>query len=1328
MKNLKLLSFQQFEAASGDCFCSDHDGNIYFSSTNSVFCMDKHSKAVSMCAEIMPDSVDSNAFIIGMEHIIETDNLFIASSSGEIYLFDIYSKEVLSVGLVDSGLLGCAWSPDQEFVVLLTGADSLILMTKEFDAITEKQLTTDEFGESKPITVGWGSKTTQFHGSEGKEAAHVKKMEPKPALAYDDGRPRISWRGDGEYFVTSSINSVKGYRQLRIWNREAVLQCTSEIKEGLEEAVCWKPSGNLIACSQQDADKHKIIFFEKNGLQHGEFSLPFKTNTNRVLTLSWNTDSNILLVIAEEISQSPEKFQVMLWTCSNYHWYLKQSFSVKNSASHKKLRSSWNLYHPMELFLYSPSSADFIHAKWAAAVSHDVNYMSSDDALVISVDNDNLLITPFGKMMVPPPLCAYSYNLSSEVQAVFFSPYTASFGCYLNNSTIAIFHRDSAAEIESLPEGCKLKLVAAGGNGFLSKVKPYSVCRFYRICLEKSDIHCPVLCHWTWIKNNKLLSVFSDKQKGQSNKSKIYEFDLCEQSIIPGQTIIGRSICDIEGSAIAMCSNSGGSVVALQLDNGTVLKYEIDAVKVSKSVFSPWLRDDGTILTLPQICPLMSIITICEKDFVLGLTERYSLFCNHVLLLSNCTSYYIHEEYLLTTTADHTLKCFMINYDILDMMKNPQQKIDVPMQKIEKGAKIVIAPLRSTKVVLQMPRGNLETIHPRPLVLSTICKYLDNLQYDKAFDLSKVHRIDLNILFDHNAKQFLENVKNVIEQLNSPNNLNLFLASLKNEDVRETLYSFAYRGRQKDPCVEMIKSKVNTLCDSFREVLEAVNDDKYYQTLIATYAKKTEPELDKALVRLKKLKDTSDQKSTQTLVDSALNFLLYLVDVNDLIDVALGTYDLEITIMVSQKSQKDPKEFLPFYNDLQKLEENYRKYKIDMHLQRYKLALQNISKCEDRFEECLSLIISQRLYVDALYLFPSSSEKFKIVWKEYGSYLMEKKYHDEAGLAFTRSEDYSSALSAYQAALNWQAMICAAVNLNYSNERITSLCLEMSEKLKSNQRYLDASYLLEHYVQDIEESIVTLIEGCEWNTALLVMSKHRRLDIAETHLKPALQEHHSYLSSYMTQLLNDFHTHVDRLKVLRSQKAQEAELPDTVKYNDDELFSENWQCLLTLASSCAESKTVFRCFKIKSIMTRKSSKSNRKQKLKKYRLKKGSPHEDLAHIAALSEIILKIDTLKDNFLNSLKVLVRFGFDKLAKELQKQMTSVVTAVESEMSFIWQPVDNVGVPPELKFGPDSTANSIAAALQTERQNNVSKPIDAELSPPQWRKMDLTLLMFR
>jgi len=39
--------------------------------------------------------------------------------------------------------------------------------------------------------------------------------------------------------------------------------------------VIFRPSGSVIAGTMRKPNKHEVIFFEKNGLRHGEFSLPF---------------------------------------------------------------------------------------------------------------------------------------------------------------------------------------------------------------------------------------------------------------------------------------------------------------------------------------------------------------------------------------------------------------------------------------------------------------------------------------------------------------------------------------------------------------------------------------------------------------------------------------------------------------------------------------------------------------------------------------------------------------------------------------------------------------------------------------------------------------------------------------------------------------------------------------------------------------------------------------------------------------------------------------------------------------------------------------------
>lgn len=42
------------------------------------------------------------------------------------------------------------------------------------------------------------------------------------------------------------------------------------------------PCGNLIASSQRRPHKHDVVFFERNGLQHGSFTLPFAQDEVKV--------------------------------------------------------------------------------------------------------------------------------------------------------------------------------------------------------------------------------------------------------------------------------------------------------------------------------------------------------------------------------------------------------------------------------------------------------------------------------------------------------------------------------------------------------------------------------------------------------------------------------------------------------------------------------------------------------------------------------------------------------------------------------------------------------------------------------------------------------------------------------------------------------------------------------------------------------------------------------------------------------------------------------------------------------------------------------------
>ena len=87
-----------------------------------------------------------------------------------------------------------------------------------------------------------------------------------------------------------------------------------------------------------------------------------------------------------------------------------------------------------------------------------------------------------------------------------------------------------------------------------------------------------------------------------------------------------------------------------------------------------------------------------------------------------------------------------------------------------------------------------------------------------------------------------------------------------------------------------------------------------------------------------------------------------MVDVNVLYNVALGTYDFDLVMMVAEKSQKDPKEYLPFLNSLKAMEPTYGRFSIDKHLKRWSKALVHIAALPDKLEECLQVVEEHRLY------------------------------------------------------------------------------------------------------------------------------------------------------------------------------------------------------------------------------------------------------------------------------------------------------------------------------------------------------------------------------
>ncbi|NXX94785.1 ELP1 protein, partial [Centropus bengalensis] len=1261
-------------------------------------------REVSLTAEgFMPE--DGSGCIVGIEDLPEQESVCVATAGGDILLCNLSTEQVECVGSVDSGLSTMSWSPDQELVLLVTGQQTLIMMTRDFEPITEKQIHQDEFGEGKFVALGWGKKETQFHGSEGKQAAHRKQTEVSPASPWDDCRHRVTWRGDGQFVAVSSVCPETGARKVRVWNRELVLQSTSEPISGLEQALSWKPSGNLITSTQEKPNRHDVIFLEKNGLLHGEFTLPFQKGQVKVHELLWNADSTILAIWLEDLKvegSNPSTY-VQLWTTGNYHWYLKQSLHFGSLEENQLVSLLWDRENPYRLHLLCKGWL-YLSYDWHWTTDQGMGESSQHMANVAVIDGDKVLVTAFQHAVVPPPMCTYELQLKRAVNQVAFHTDPK------HSGDMAILDCDNKISVYRYGESTTtidptVRFGAVGENGFKAAVEMPYLDKTFRVDvgIDNNKVMNPLgLRFLTWLPDDSFLLVGQGQRPAQSV---IHHLTAGPHTTGAEEECLNlRLSVPVDGEVISLCCSPVTKTVALELADRQILKYMWEA---STPVLKPWQTSSGSAVQFPYPCVQTSITKISGEEVIMGLTDRCRFFVNDIEVASNITSFATYNEFLLVTTTSHTCQCFCLKNLSVKALQACLSSAAAPnsetLRKVERGSRIITVVPQDTKVVLQMPRGNLETIHHRALVLAQIRKWLDRLMFREAFQCMRKLRINLNLLYDHNPKAsmssslvFVENAEAFVRQIDSVNYINLFFTELKEEDFTKTMYPSLNGSSNAQPRQHPDQKKVNLVCDVMRVAMEHIDPQKYCLSILTAHVKKSPPELETALQKVHDLRENITPDVKAVSAEEALKYLLFLVDVNELYDYSLGTYDFDLVIMVAEKSQKDPKEYLPFLNTLQKMETNYQRYTIDKHLKRYTKALGHLSKCgPEHFSEFLNLVKDQNLYSEALKLYPSGTQEYKDISDAYGEYLIQKQLYEQAALMFARASIFAKALDAFQRSGNWQQALCMASQLGYTKDKLSSLAQSMAGKLVEQRKHAEAAILLEQYTQDYEEAVLLLLEGALWEEALRLIHKYSRLDILETNFKPALLEAQKSQLMFLDSQKTAFVRHKSRLQVVRELKEkafesmQDCEMPHCPELD---LLSET-------SSVVTVSDTNSKYSHSNSRISARSSKNRRKAERKRYSLKEGSPFEDMALLEALGENVHAVETLKGDIHILLKQLVLFGYDEQAGALQQLLEEVLQLMETSIPEIWTPVlQQSSVSPVL--GPNSTANSIMAAYQQKR----------------------------
>ena len=421
------------------------------------------------------------------------------------------------------------------------------------------------------------------------------------------------------------------------------------------------------------------------------------------------------------------------------------------------------------------------------------------------------------------------------------------------------------------------------------------------------------------------------------------------------------------------------------------------------------------------------------------------------------------------------------------------------------------------------------------------------------------------------------------------------------------------------------------------------------------------------------MKKDVDPDSIKMGAKDALQYVSWLVNPNILYDVALTTYDFELVTLVATQTQKDPKEYVPYLQELKAMDETYMKFKIETDLKNYERALEVISLSDGHFEEAMALVKKQRLFKQALVLYESKPQLHIQVKRAFGDYLMTRGYVQEAGFLYMSSdavEDIEKSLTAFKKGANVEMCISIAYKLDFSQEDLTKLNYELVDILASSHSYKNAADLLcslENYPR--AKAVEYYNKGNQFFSAIREAMKEKDLEIRASHLqatKNSVNLAYDVKKNQILKILEDFDKRYLRLKIVQNNKRNMPEFT----LNKDGLGFDADQMSMSGASSYSESQlsstsgrsglSGYSETSKKSWRDKKNDKKKKKTMRKKRQVKEGSPFEEDNLIDMLKEETIISQEDKDQVRNIMNALVYFGMIEISTYLHSLVDRLMRA--------------------------------------------------------------------
>lgn len=1171
--------------------------------------------------------------LLSFAHFVDTLQLVFVFASGDIITADYQantgqdpdSTVTEIVGSIDDGILAASWSPDEETLVLLTGQKNVVLLSRMFEPLSETTQSVDDLKLNTQVSVGWGKKETQFKGKgvrglerQRENLKHaglnidsdhailrdptLKELESGELSSLDDpSYCKISWRGDCQYFAITSIDDAQGTlrRAVRIYSRDNQLQACSEPVAKQEGALSWKPQGSLIASvqrrtetdedTQEQYENLQVIFFERNGLRHGEFETRLAPGA-KVYNIDWSSNSEILLLQLDH--------SVQIWYTKNYHWYLKQELFTAN-REHINF-AKFHPENPYRVMLGTDGGVTVVEMTYCITTGPTAAPFDIGTTLVI--DGTTCLMTPLARANVPPPASFRELDVGEPI---------VDMACSKSNERYAILSNDHLY-IAEITIGASISPIDTLVELEKAQFCDYDTDQPRQVAIVNDTVY-----------------ILVDSQ-----------FGACIMSIdISDKPVVGPTI-PLATNAVLLVTDSSCSA----------LYYET----VTGEVFSL----DESIGKFPQLCSSIAVAQV-DGPLACGLTSNGKLFIGERQLSTGVTSMLATDSYLLYTTAQQELKFVHLNESLLGSLESTSDGADDERTRmIERGSWLVNSCPSKFSVTLQAPRGNLETIYPRIMVLTGVRNEIKQKHYRNAFLICRTHRIQLDILHDYDPKLFFANVELFINELETTEYLDLFLSCLLDEDVSQTKYKETV-GLEKLSLDESKETtKVHDICEAILQVLlQQKYKQKYLQSIITAYACQTPPQNEQALQLISQLKD--DQK------EKAIEHLCFLEDVNKLYDVALSIYDIPLALAIAQKSQKDPKEYLPFLQKLHTQPQDRKRFMVDTYLKNYTKAFDSLVKITDPGveKEIEDYTVEHDLYKHALQVYRYDSVKFDKILLLYGNHLHDKSEFVDSALIYDKLALKDQALADYIEAMKWREALALATELDCVKDTAERLV----ELLNIAHKHSASAEIEYKYLGDTKEALRLYCKAFQFDRAILLSPEPLLKEIID----PGLGEGFGSIAELLAECGDQTRAQLKRLRELREKKeadpyafysgnAENTENADNVSIAPTES---------TLRSSVFTRYTGQTSGTAKTGATRRTVKNRRREERKRARGKKGTIYEEEYLVRSTGRLLDRLDTTMPDAVQLIEGLLRRNMVEQAYQIQHRYVELMTFLKDHVAEIY-----------------------------------------------------------